>query len=75
MERYIGLDAHGTSCTFVVIGQGGKKLRQDVIETNGAALISYLKSQPGRKHLCLEEGTEDAPGCTRFSRRTWTRWS
>jgi transposase len=60
VERYIGLDAHGTSCTFVVIGQGGKKLRQDVIETNGAALISYLKSQPGRKHLCLEEGTQSA---------------
>lgn len=60
MERYIGLDAHGTSCTFVVIGQSGKKLRQDVIETNGAALVSYLRNVPGRKHLCLEEGTQSA---------------
>ena len=60
MERYIGLDAHGTSCTFVVIGQNGRKIRQDVVETNGAALVSYLKSLPGRKHLCLEEGAQSA---------------
>ena len=60
MERYIGLDAHGTSCTFAVVGPGGKKVRQDVIETNGAALISYLRGLPGRKHLCLEEGTQSA---------------
>ena len=74
MERYIGLDAHGTSCTFAVIGQSGKKLRQDVVETSGAALVSYLRSLTGRNHLCFEEGTEDAPGCTRSSRRTWTSW-
>ena len=60
MERYIGLDAHGTSCTFGVIGQGGKKIRVDVIETNGAALISYLRGLSGRNHLCLEEGTQSA---------------
>lgn len=60
MERYIGLDAHGTSCTFVVVGQSGKKLRQDVIETNGAALISNVRSLTGRKHLVLKEGTQSA---------------
>jgi len=57
MERYIGLDAHGKSCTFRVIGPSGRKLRHSVVETNGSALVSYLRSIPGRKHLCLEEGS------------------
>ena len=60
MERYIGLDPHGTSCTFGVIGPSGRKLRNDVVETSGAALVSYLRSIPGRKHLCVEEGTHSA---------------
>ena len=60
MERYIGLDAHGTSCTFAVVGPSGRKLRQDVVETNGAALVQYLRRLPGHKHLCLEEGTQSA---------------
>ncbi len=60
MERYIGLDPHGTSCTFGVIGPSGRKLRHDVVETSGAALVSYLRSIPGKKHLCLEEGTHSA---------------
>ena len=60
MERYIGLDAHGTSCTFGVIGPSGRKIRHDVVETNGAALVGYLKGLAGQKHLCLEEGTQSA---------------
>jgi transposase len=60
VERYIGLDAHGTSCTFGVIGPSGRKLRQDVVETSGTALVHYVRSIPGRKHLCLEEGTQSA---------------
>jgi transposase len=43
-----------------VIGPSGRKLRHDVVETSGAALVSYLRSIPGRKHLCLEEGTHSA---------------
>jgi hypothetical protein len=60
VERYIGLDTHGASCTFGVIGPSGRKLRRDVVETNGAALVSYLRGIPGRKHLCLEEGVQSA---------------
>ncbi len=60
MERYLGLDAHGQSCTFGVMGPSGRKIRHDVVETNGAALVQYLKGLPGRKHLCLEEGTQSA---------------
>ena len=58
MERYIGLDAHAMSCTFGVISERGKHLKSAVVETNGQALIEFLKTVPGRKHLCLEEGTQ-----------------
>ncbi len=57
MDRFIGLDAHSSSCTFAVMGPSGKRLRSDVIETNGRSLIEYLKQIPGRRRLCLEEGT------------------
>jgi len=60
VERYIGLDPHGTSCTFGVVGPSGRRLREDVVETNGSALVRYVRSIPGRKHLCLEEGTQSA---------------
>ena len=76
MERYIGLDAHGTSCTFGVVGPSGRKLRHDVVETNGAALVKYLRSFPGRKHLCLEEGTQSAgelpPGNSMIPRKSYS---
>ena len=43
-----------------MIGPSGRKIRHDVVETNGAALVHYLKGLAGRKHLCLEEGTQSA---------------
>ena len=46
MERHIGLDPHATTCTLAVIGPSGRKLRHDVVETNGAALVSYLGEHP-----------------------------
>jgi len=58
MERYIGLDVHATSCTAAVIDGQGKRLRSYVIETNGQALVEFLKMQPGTLHVCLEEGTQ-----------------
>lgn len=58
MERYIGLDAHVKSCTFGVISETGKHLRSVVVETNGRALVEFIRTVPGRKHLCLEEGTQ-----------------
>ena len=42
------------------MGPSGRKIRHDVVETNGAALVRYVKGVPGRKHLCLEEGTQSA---------------
>lgn len=58
MERYIGLDVHARSCTFGVISERGKRLKSGVVETNGRALIEFIKTIPGRTHLCLEEGTQ-----------------
>jgi len=57
MDRYIGLDARASSCTLGVLGPGGKRLGSHVVETNAKALIEVLRSIPGPRHLCLEEGT------------------
>jgi len=43
-----------------VIGPSGRSIRHDVVETNGAALVRYVRNLPGQKHLCLEEGTQSA---------------
>jgi transposase len=56
MERYIGLDAHTSSCTVAVIGQSGKRLNSQVVETNAKALIEVIRAVPKDRHLCLEEG-------------------
>ncbi len=37
MDRYIGLDAHTSSCAVAVIGQSGKRLSSQVVETNAKA--------------------------------------
>ena len=58
MRRYIGCDSHSTSCTFAVLGPSGRRLGQDVVETNGRALIEYVRTIPGERYLCLEEGEQ-----------------
>ena len=60
MERYIGLDVHMASCTAGVLSAKGRRLRTEVIDTNGEALIGFLKTIPGNKHLVIEEGTHAA---------------
>src|SRR5512132_2971167 len=60
MERYIGLDVHAASTTFAVVGESGKRLGTHVVETNGQALVEQLKTIPGTRHVCLEEGTQSA---------------
>ncbi len=47
MDRYIGLDAHVSSCTLGVLGRSGKRLGLHVVETNAKALIEVLRSIPG----------------------------
>lgn len=60
MERYIGLDAHQDSCTLAVVSERGKRLKSAVVETNGKALVEFVKTVAGRTHLCLEEGTQSS---------------
>ena len=57
MDRYIGLDAHASSCTVDTVGPSGRRLDSQVVETNAGALIRVLRGIAGTRHLCLEEGT------------------
>lgn len=57
MQRLIGLDAHGQSCTLCVMGPTGRRLATYVVETQGEALIDQLRRIAGERHLCMEEGT------------------
>jgi len=56
MDRYIGIDAHLQSCTHAVMGPSGRRLKEQVVETNGKALREFMQSIAGDKHICLEEG-------------------
>lgn len=55
MQRYLGMDVHTDSCTLCVLDAKGRQVRRDVVETNGQALVSYLRQVPGQLHLCFEE--------------------
>lgn len=56
MERYIGIDAHSESSTVVVMDRSGKRLRQQVVDTQATVLIELLKGIAGDKYVCIEEG-------------------
>ncbi len=58
MNQYIGLDGHNKSCTFVVLNEKGKVKRKAVLATNEKELLQFVNSIPGRRHLCIEEGTQ-----------------
>ena len=60
MDRYIGMDVHSASCTAGVLSAKGKRLSSTVLETNGRALVEYLRLIPGTRHLIIEEGTHAA---------------
>jgi transposase len=58
MVRFIGLDGHSKSCTLVVLDEKGDVKNKVVVETNGQALVEFVKTIPGIRHLCIEEGTQ-----------------
>lgn len=60
MERYIGLDVHTQSCTLAVVGPSGRRLHSEVVETNAKVLVDRIRAVGGRRHLCMEEGTQSA---------------
>ncbi|HEY3497032.1 MAG TPA: transposase [Polyangiaceae bacterium] len=57
MTRYIGLDAHSESCTIAVLGQSGKRLRHERLQTSAERLKNFIKEVPRPRYLCMEEGT------------------
>ncbi len=58
MQRFIGIDVHGQSCTLVVMGPSGRRLGEYVVETNAKVLIERMRSIAGDKYVCMEEGTQ-----------------
>lgn len=57
MERFIGLDAHLSSCVFAVRGPSGRKICTEIVETNAKSLMQFVRKVPSPRYLCLEEGT------------------
>jgi len=41
---------------LAVVGPSGRKIRLDVVETQGRALVGYVQAIAGGKRLCFEEG-------------------
>lgn len=55
MKKYIGLDAHSSTCSFCVVDKTGKVLDSVKISTNGRLLREYVRNIPGEKSLTFEE--------------------
>lgn len=55
--NYIGLDAHSTTCTFVVVNSFGKEKKTQVVKTSEVEIREFLKSISGEKTLTFEEST------------------
>ncbi len=55
MQKYIGMDAHSSSCVFCVTDTYGHELDEITLETNGQVIKKYLRSIEGPKKLTFEE--------------------
>src|SRR3989337_2426177 len=55
MIKYIGLDAHSSTCTFNVTDERGREVDNTTIESNGRLLVKYLRGIEGVKKLTFEE--------------------
>jgi len=55
MKKYIGLDAHSSTCNFCVTNGSGKVLDSVKIVTNGRLLREYVRGISGKKVLTFEE--------------------
>ena len=53
--KYIGLDAHSSTCNFCVMDESGRELDSVRIVTNGRLLREYVRSISGKKKLTFEE--------------------
>ena len=55
MNKYIGMDAHMSSCSFCVMDEKGRELDNVTLPTNGRLIIDYLRNIGGVKKLTFEE--------------------
>jgi len=55
MLKYIGLDAHSSTCTFNVTDERGTEIDNTTMESNGRLLVKYLKGIEGSGKLTFEE--------------------
>lgn len=53
--KYIGLDAHSSTCSFCVIDPRGTEIDNKTIVTNGRLLVDYIQSLGGKIVLAFEE--------------------
>jgi transposase len=54
--KYIGMDAHSTTCTFEVMDRGGRVLTRACVPTREGELLRFVDGVSGRKALAFEEG-------------------
>jgi transposase len=57
MNYYIGLDAHSSTCTAVVVDETGKQVLRQTFPTTEAQLIEFVSGVSGVTHLTFEECT------------------
>ena len=55
MNKYIGLDAHSSTCSFCVMDARGEVVDTVTLSTNGRLLVGYLRNITGKKKLTFEE--------------------
>ncbi len=53
--KYIGLDAHSSTCTFCVVDPQGTEIDSRTIATNGRLLVDYLQSLGKNLTIAFEE--------------------
>ena len=54
--KFIGMDAHSRTSTFVVLGKSGRVLRHAKVNTTESELLRFVRSVRGEKKLTFEEG-------------------
>lgn len=57
MKYYIGLDAHKSTCTAVVVKENGEQVLRETFDTTEANLRRFLQKIDGNKELAFEEST------------------
>jgi transposase len=57
MNYYIGLDAHASTCTAVVVDERGEQKLRETFPTTEANLVNFISKIDGETHLTFEECT------------------